>query len=603
MEIKKATQYFYSFSILSFSLICAPSSAQEIDPSTWNSFVAGSENTILRDTFKVQTFAAISSVDEWPYEVSGNTELFNPSDEGITDAPDGYALKMKPGSRFDIRLASIKGYTNIYIQAIYAAWKLMQGEILLATANRSTNPLNKFEVLSPPHNNYSRSFTEVKKESAGKIAPIIITSSPSGLQLDVTKASGSPEGFYALDSVYAYGSIQTFSLFTGTGLWDEPARWSHQPVFRHRKALINGHVAIDKPVFCNQVYLGNGSLDILPGRRLDIDKLIICGENASFSSSGEAGIKDGVTVYRTFPSKGCWYFVSFPFDVYAEGIDPGFKLMDDTPNNGGNYFYLYTYNGEKRSLNNTNENNWEVVPAQIPEGRPIFEQGKGYLIALDEMARTQILSFSSTAETISSDFGKTGKLSIPVSAGITSTEKANQGWYLCGNPLPCPLPVKSIISKDLDGYIYVYNGNAYEAYALYEDYAIPPFSAFFVKAKSATEIQIHSSAVTKSTNIITMAEIFSETKTEPRISSSVISSVSPAIKQPNSYLKANSLFLENLSMPGVVYVWDAGGRLHWKKEINAGSSIVYLPSDLPTGNYIVRVDMKNYKCQHKFIWN
>lgn len=607
MEIKKATQYFYSFSTLSFLLICAPSSAQEINPSTWYSFVMGSSNTILRDTFKLQTFMPTPSPDEWAYEVSANTALFNPLDEGISDAPDGYALKMMPDSWFDIRLASPEGHTNVYIQAIYAAWKLMPGEKLLATANRSSKPLNKLEVLSPPYNNYSRSFTEIKKESTGKVASIIITSSPYGLRLDVSKVSDHSEGFYALDSVYAYGDIPTFSLFTGTGLWDDPARWSHQPVFRHRKAFVNGHVTINNPVSCNRIYIGNGSLDILPGRKVDIHKLIICGEESSFSSSGEVRIKDSVTVYRTFPSKGRWYFISFPFDVYAEGISPGFKLMDKASNNGGDYFYLYTYNGNKRSLNNTAEGNWEVVPSEIPEGRPVFEKGKGYLFALDEKARTQTLSFSSATETLSSDFGKTGTLSIPVSTtGATPADKANQGWYLCGNPLPCPLPLKSILSEDLEEYIYVYNGHIYEAYALDEDYAIPPFSAFFVKAKKVTEIQlqIHSSAATKSINIIPMSAPLRAVKKEPRISGAVVSvASSPAIKQPNSYLNANSLFLENLPTPGAVYLWDTGGRLHWKKEINAGSSVIHLPLTIPSGHYIVRVDAKNYTRSHKFSWN
>ncbi|MDR2968807.1 MAG: hypothetical protein LBV32_04285, partial [Tannerellaceae bacterium] len=62
MEIRKVTKHFYSFSVLSFLLICAPSPAQKvINPSTWDSFVAGSENSVLCDTFKVQSFIPASA--------------------------------------------------------------------------------------------------------------------------------------------------------------------------------------------------------------------------------------------------------------------------------------------------------------------------------------------------------------------------------------------------------------------------------------------------------------------------------------------------------------------------------------------------------------
>ncbi|MDR2968724.1 MAG: hypothetical protein LBV32_03855, partial [Tannerellaceae bacterium] len=581
----------------------APSPAQKvINPSTWDSFVAGSENSVLCDTFKVQSFIP-ASADEWPYEVFGKTELFNPSDEGITDAPDGWALKLKPGSRFIINLASPKAYTDVKIQMIYAAWKLMPGEDLRLTADRESKPLSNVNIISPTKKDYSRSFTQKKEESATKGVSLIVANSPTRVQLDVVNnATNSNGGFYALDSVAAYGNIPTFSLFTGTGSWDEPSRWSHLPVFRHRKALINGHSTIDSPVACNSIYLGNGSLNLSPKQRLNVGRFIFCGDDASFSSSGEVTVGEGVTVYRTFPLKGRWYFISFPFDVYTEGIAPAFKLMDNTSNDGGDYFYLYTYNGDKRGLNNSAEGNWEVVSSAIPKGRPVFEKGKGYLLALDEKATTQTLSFSSATERLSVDFGKTGKLSIPLSDGTTSADRENRGWYLCGNPLPGYLPVKSIASKDLDGYIYVCNGNGYDAYALDEDYAIPPFSAFFVKANQTTEIQVNPTPDTKSTSPIPMSQPLPETKAEPRSPGSAVSTMpSPETNRPNSYINRNTLFLNGLSTPGIVYAWDTAGRLHRKEKVNAGSSVIHLPSILPPGNYILRVDTENYNFRHKII--
>ena len=42
----------------------------------------------------------------------------------------------------------------------------------------------------------------------------------------------------------------------------------------------------------------------------------------------------------------------------------------------------------------------------------------------------------------------------------------------------------------LDGYIYLYQNGAYQAYALNSDYAIAPYTAFFVKASEKTVIKM-----------------------------------------------------------------------------------------------------------------
>ncbi|MDF9829190.1 T9SS type A sorting domain-containing protein [Parabacteroides sp. PF5-6] len=603
MKTKKAIPRFYLLLVLLLLLIYKHSPAQDINPSTWQSFVAGSSNPTVRDTFKVQAFTATPSHDEWAYQATGNTVLFNPADEGIPDAPDGGALRMNPDSRFKVVLPSFEGHTDVLIEVIYAAWKVKPGENLYISTEREKESLNKKVYLVPPAANYSRSFTERKEESIAKISSIRIINNPTTFQLDASRISEISEGFYALDSAYAHGYIKAFSLFTGTGLWKETARWSHQPAFRHRNALINGTATIDSPVACNQIFLGNGVLDIAADQQLDINKLIFCGEEAALCSAGEVNIKEEVSVHYRFPAKGCWYFISFPFDVYPQGIDPGFTWKDNTPNDGGDYFYLHTYNGNKRGQNNQAESNWEIIPPTAEEDRPVFEKGKGYLIALDEKANKQTLTFSSMPGAVSPDFGKTGKLSIPLTAP-PSSGKDHRGWYLCGNPLPCPLPTRLLASTDLDGFIYIYNGDGYEAYPLDEDHAIPPFSAFFVKAKKTTEIEIHSSAITQSNIILPQSKPLYNTKAEPRTSGSTVSSVSsPVIKRPNCYLNANSLFLEELLMPGVVYLWDIGGRLYWKEEVDAGSSVIHFPSALPPGSYIIRVDTKRFTYQYKLVWD
>jgi hypothetical protein len=94
----------------------------------------------------------------------------------------------------------------------------------------------------------------------------------------------------------------------------------------------------------------------------------------------------------------------------------------------------------------------------------------------------------------------------------------------------------------------------------------------------------------------------SGTKAEPQNTDFAMSAEdSPEIKRPNSYINRNTLFLNDLSVPGFVYVCDMGGRLRWKKNVNTGSSAIPLPPSLPAGSYILRVDTKNYECLHKFI--
>lgn len=603
METKKTISRFYLLLVLLLLLIYKHSTAQNINPSTWQSFVTGSSNPIVRDTFRVQTFTGIPSRYELAYTTIGNTALFNPADEGIPDAPDGGALRMNPDSRLKVNAIAKEGHTDIYIEAIYAAWKVKPGENLYVSAERKT-PLHKVEYLVPPEANYSRSFREKKELVSGSVVhSLIVTSNPTTFQLDASRINPESGGFYAVDSLYVHGNIKAFSLFTGTGQWEEITKWSHYPAFRHRNALINGTATIDSPVACNQVFLGDGALEIVAGQQMEINRLIFCGEESALYASGEVKIKEEVTVYRSFPTKGNWYFISFPFDVYPQGIDPAFTQKDDTCNDGGDYFYLCTYNGEKRDRHNQAEGNWEVVPATIEEGRPVFERGKGYLIALDEEATRQTLAFSSTPGTVSPDFGKTATLSIPLTA-LPASDKNHQGWYLCGNPLPAPLPLRALASADLDGFIYLYNGDTYEPYSLDNDYAIPPFSAFFVKAKKATEIEVHTSAITQNNIILSQSKPLYATKAEPRTSGSTVSTVSsPAVKRPNCYLNANVLSIEELLMPGVAYLWDIGGRLYWKEEVDAGSSVIHLPAALPPGCYIVRVDTKSFIYQYKLVWD
>lgn len=585
-------------------LCCFPlgafSQLQVNKPSTWDSFVKSSSNKIVRDTFRMQTFDPISLPEELAYTVSGRTELFNPAEEGITDGSDATALRMLPGSIFRLELPEHGKYTKIYLQAIFAAWKVDPSYQLYVTAEREKDPITRRIYLTPPTADYCRSFKQNKENSLGKLANILIYDNAVNLELEVVEVQEECGGFYAIDSAYASGHIPTYSLFRGNGSWRDSDRWSHEPALRHRRALINGNVLVEFDTQCKEIYLGNGSLTIGRDQKVETDKLLFSGEDASLSSMGELLIKDQITVCRTFSETGKWYFLSFPFDVYMDGIDPDFTHGDEQINSGGNYFYVCSYNGSKRAANGTQEANWKIINASVSPDQPIFEAGKGYLFALDALADKQTLSFSFSGS-LPEDFARSGKLTVSFSGSVKEEE---EGWGLYGNPFPSPLPVSSLFSDALDGYVYVFQNGVYKAYSFSEDYAISPFSAFFLKANRESEIYFSNTPLSHFHKMISNSGPLLSTKAEPRAAGSTSSpaSILP-IQTPDSYLKMNVLFIENLSVPGMVYIYDPTGRLHWKKAVDSGMSVVHLPSSLPSGNYIVHIDAGSYQCQHWLVWN
>ena len=145
-----------------------------------------------------------------------------------------------------------------------------------------------------------------------------------------------------MDSVYSYGSIRQYSLFSGNGNWNDTIRWSHFPPLRHRSALISGEAKINSTVQCEQALLGNGSLHITEKGHFIVDKLVLYSTDNpltntdraltttdnSLTVAGKLTVNKQLEVRYTFPEKGKWYFLSFPFDVYLNDIDKRFQLKD-----------------------------------------------------------------------------------------------------------------------------------------------------------------------------------------------------------------------------------------------------------------------------------
>jgi len=556
--------------------------AQVSNPSSWESFVNSSNNTLVSDTFRLQTFGD-SEWDNWEYAVTPNATIVkNSKDNTMT-------VKLPVGDSLFFKSFSPTQYQNIKIEVRIAGNHLMPTEKLSFISNHPNG--NKTTPIYSPSK--SDDFFDYRTET--------ISENPSSFSIVTSsKAPKTLDGYYMTNQVFAYGDIPSYSLFSGIGNWNDTTLWSHLPPLRHRNALIKGDVTITTDTYCKDIAIHSGSLKINPDNRFILQNLDLYENKASLYSAGEILLSGHITLHKTFEKAGKWYFISFPFDVYPSGIDPRFEQKDDTPNDGGNYFYVQSYNGDKRASTNQSTGNWEVA-AINSNNTPLFEKNKGYLIALDEKATEQTITFSSRPDDIPVDFGNTGAITIPLDSDITSGNEENYGWYLCGNPLPAPLPLSGIEKNmALDGNIYVYDGSGYKTYSLNSNYALPPFAAFFIKASSPTELKVSSNSTsTKAMEIIQTNFPLNKSIAEPHPAKQNTAIGNPDTKDFHFFIKDKQLYLRNIPETGYIRLLNMMGQCLLQKEIRQGSQVIRI-TDRP-GMYILQIHSAKYQKHQKVI--
>ncbi|MBD9166074.1 MAG: T9SS C-terminal target domain-containing protein [Parabacteroides johnsonii] len=556
--------------------------AQVSNPSSWESFVNSSSNTLVSDTFRLQTFGD-SEWDNWEYAVTPNATIVkNSKDNTMT-------VKLPVGDSLFFKSFSPTQYQNIKIEVRIAGNHLMPTEKLSFISNHPNG--NKTTPIYSPSK--SDDFFDYRTET--------ISENPSSFSIVTSsKAPKTLDGYYMTNQVFAYGDIPSYSLFSGIGNWNDTTLWSHLPPLRHRNALIKGDVTITTDTYCKDIAIHSGSLKINPDNRFILQNLDLYENKASLYSAGEILLSGHITLHKTFEKAGKWYFISFPFDVYPSGIDPRFEQKDDTPNDGGNYFYVQSYNGDKRASTNQSTGNWEVIPVRSGD-IPVFEKNKGYLIALDEKATEQTITFSSRPDDIPVDFGNTGAITIPLDSDITSGNEENYGWHLCGNPLPAPLPLSGIEKNmALDGNIYVYDGGGYKTYSLNSNYALPPFAAFFIKASSPTELKVSSNSTsTKAMEIIQTNFPLNKSIAEPHPAKQNTAIGNPHTKDFHFFIKDKQLYLRNIPETGYIRLLNMMGQCLLQKEIRQGSQVIRI-TDRP-GMYILQIHSAKYQKHQKVI--
>lgn len=585
---KKLSTFLPSFLFTALSL-SAVATAQVPEPATWENFVTSSSNPLVRDTFRLQTFSA-SPADSWAYAVEGTALRFDASEAGIAHQGGLYSLKMEPGSQVSFTPFPAGPHTDIQIHFRYAAKGLRKGENLLVSAERAPNSLHDYAICTVTTEPYTLSYPQGYAKNHVQIG-----NNPTSLTFQVATAASTSGGFYCLDSVYAHGLAPRYSLFTGTGRWEEAANWSHGIPGKSRDALIKGHLHIQQPTHGREWALASGSIEIAPEGRLELQHLRLYASEASASlspaaaslvSDGEIEFFGSLTLQKTFSTAGEWHFIAFPFDVYPDGIDNGFIWADDTPNAGGNYLYACRYNSRRRTETQSPTGNWEVVrPGSLAPGRPLFEKNKGYLIALDAECNRRTLSFSSGAGDIPADFARKGEFSIEVfpSSQGSSPEEAGRhsGWCLCGNPFPAPLSLAHLSADaSYEPFIYVYDGQTYQPYALGSDYVLPPYSAFFLKAKTnAVVTWAQKNASSARQQEIPFPPALRTRGSEPVASGEIPTSAwsdvpgsSPSIKWTDQEVR-----LDRMPAEGMIRGFAPEGKLLYTLAFPAGSSTIRLP--------------------------
>ncbi|MFV0581439.1 MAG: T9SS type A sorting domain-containing protein [Parabacteroides gordonii] len=558
---------------IAISTVMVPVWAQvPINPSAWSDFLKDKRTPYVIDTFRMQTFSQ-SAKDNWIYTVEGGAIL----------SEENNALKIPLGGSVSLEPYSLLKSQKASAVITFSAYSITEGEQLLVEFENKKGHTQG--VLYPFGNPLELS--------------IRLGGNPDKLKFSATKpVSNTLNGYFLIDSIYACDTIPRYSLFSGKGNWIDAACWSYLPPYRRRRALINGDVEINTPIQCNQINLADGSLLVTEYGRLTTDNLYLHSIDISLIIAGELTVNKQITSYYTFPEKGKWYFLSFPFDVSLKSLDSRFQLKDETFSESGNYLYVQTYNGDKRASSQESTGNWEVFPMPSSSDNPlIFEKGKGYLVALDAAASDNTLTFSVDKENIPDNFGKATSIPINISSsGDADTD--HSGWYLCGNPLPAPLKLSRIKPDPaLEGNIYLYEGNTYKPYPIGSNYALPPFAAFFVKATAATELTI--TGELSEANVILLKSDFSlrSELAEPTEVKTQISQVEKETEK--SFLKGNTLYLDNLPYAGKVKVIDVAGRVVYSRAVSNGSSV--LPLSLRSGLYIIIVEAGGYRAQHKCV--
>lgn len=535
-----------------------------LSPLQWKSLVQDPQkNLIIRDTVLYQGFDSDSPLSI-NYTVSGRYDFFYPQEEGIRGASDSRAIRLYAGSTLTVDTLIYPALKMAEIHIPFALQHVNKEEDIYFTtyfySGKTEYDAHPYMVMGNDCSRYFRQIYAGKRcFYRGRRAD------PYRLQIKVPKPTSASDGYYCIDSLFLVGNIEQYSLLQQSGTWHDHSLWSHDYTSLRRIALIDADVRINQAAECLHLINNQKEIRIQP-------------EGVLYTRQ--------MTTLHTFAEKGKWYFVSFPHDVSLAGIDARFQLGDAstvTTEPVNNILYIQTYDGRRRAENNRSDGNWTVLSADAFSPEDILlEKGKGYLMAIDETADIQTLSFSSPANN-SLTFRET--LSVPLEANtLQGGDEANNGWILCGNPYPSAVSLQEILpNPDLDGHVYLYNGQDYEACPIDSDYAIPAGSAFFVKAVQDTELLFQRKEDTASSVILQHTALPYQGK-EPG-SPSITQAIKPSCKIQYT-IRSGKIYIQN-SHAGELIVYTVLGKEVKRMRLLEGEGEYALPQS--AGMYFLRI--------------
>lgn len=559
-----------------FCLLTWTTSAQTTwtSPSSWNAMVndtqlnPSGEDTLLIEGFDEREISLTSNIT-----ATGKHDWFYPKEENIRGASDTKAIRLYPGASVEIEFdpAPFDQITSNWMMLLnYAAQNVNKADKFYCTYRTMIYPseLPTTAVKYPDTDNLSLSFSDMKIGGKKMMPYFRVEMLRVYYMLFTVNKTGksSTNGYYCFDSLMVTIDIPRYTQLKQSGDWNDPASWSHLFPQKRRVALVEGEVSVSTIASCRQLIMHQPDIQI--------------------TGYGEL-TADSCTVVYPFASKGKWSFVSFPFDVYRNGIDSRFTLGDAstiTTNPNNNILYVMEYDSRKRAEQNGSAPCWRNLSiAEMQGDGPILQKGKGYLLAIDETADTQEVCFSST---MNGPLKYTPEAKIIVDATASQgNDAAHSGWILCGNPYPSQLSLQDIANNaDLDGNIYLYDGETYQAYPIGSSYKLAPFSAFFVKAKKSTEMILNQQEHSDETLLRSSEIAFDGVHNQPNVTANEF-----GMKKWHYRKFDNKIELIDLPSKGQLEVYSITGKRMQSHDLRIGSQMVSLPDG--RGIYLLRIEV------------
>ena len=299
--------------------------------------------------------------------------------------------------------------------------------------------------------------------------------------------------------------------------WNESGNWSENIVPTQECILLIPDVSNDpivnqgpdNPAICQSLTIqSNAVLCVAAGKAITVNGALT--NNASLilksSADGTGSLihqTSGVnaTVERYIPQyvgAAGWHYLSSP--VAQQPIQPDF-VASPTPNTAED-FYKFSEPDYLWLSAKDNSGNWNNLFEDN------FVVGRGYNVAYDE---NEIKEFEGDLNVGNFTFDET------TTPAITYTADGGIGWNLIGNPYPSGLDWDECGRTNIDGSVYVFDGNAGQYLSWngtvggLDDGIIPPMNGFFVKASANPSLTISNDArAHTSTNFLKSEDIIQD---------------------------------------------------------------------------------------------